>query len=55
MTERDKENKMLAPIDEDIREEFYKDNTEEEVEEIIKVVKESVERLRAMSPIYPGK
>ena len=31
-----------------------KDNTEEEVEEIIKVVKESVERLRAMSPIYPG-
>ena len=32
-----------------------KDNTEEEVEEIIRVVKESVERLRAMSPIYPGK
>ena len=31
-----------------------KDNTEEEVDEIIKVVKESVERLRAMSPIYPG-
>ena len=31
-----------------------KDNTEEEVEEIIKAVKESVERLRAMSPIYPG-
>lgn len=30
MTERDNENKMLAPIDEDIREEFYKDNTEEE-------------------------
>ena len=32
-----------------------KDNTEEEVDEIIRVVKESVERLRAMSPIYPGK
>ena len=31
-----------------------KDNTEDEVDEIIKVVKESVERLRAMSPIYPG-
>ena len=31
-----------------------KDNTEKEVDEIIKVVKESVERLRAMSPIYPG-
>ena len=31
-----------------------KDNTEEEVDEIIRVVKESVERLRAMSPIYPG-
>ena len=31
-----------------------KDNTEEEVEEIIKVVEESVARLRAMSPIYPG-
>ena len=30
------------------------DNTEEEVNEIIRVVKESVERLRAMSPIYPG-
>lgn len=30
------------------------DNTEEEVDEIIRVVKESVERLRAMSPIYPG-
>lgn len=32
-----------------------KDNTEEEIDEIIRVVKESVERLRAMSPIYPGK
>ncbi len=31
-----------------------KDNTEEEVDEIIKVVEESVARLRAMSPIYPG-
>lgn len=31
-----------------------KDNTEKEVDEIIRVVKESVERLRAMSPIYPG-
>lgn len=31
-----------------------KDNTEEEVDEIIRVVKESVERLRSMSPIYPG-
>lgn len=31
-----------------------KDNTEEEVDEVIRVVKESVERLRAMSPIYPG-
>ena len=28
--------------------------TEEEVDEIIRVVKESVGRLRAMSPIYPG-
>lgn len=32
-----------------------KDNTMEEVDEIISAVKESVERLRAMSPIYPGK
>ncbi len=31
-----------------------KDNTEEDVENIIKAVRESVERLRAMSPIYPG-
>lgn len=31
-----------------------KDNTEKEVDEIIRVVKESVERLRAMSPIYSG-
>lgn len=38
-----------------IRFSLSKDNTEEEVEEIIKAVKESVERLRAMSPIYPGK
>lgn len=30
------------------------DNTEEEVDRMIAVVKESVERLRAMSPIYPG-
>ena len=30
------------------------DNTEEEVDRMIEVVKESVERLRAMSPIYPG-
>ena len=29
-------------------------NTEEEVDRMIEVVKESVERLRAMSPIYPG-
>ena len=32
-----------------------KDNTEEEIDYIIESVKESVERLRAMSPIYPGK
>lgn len=32
-----------------------KDNTEAEVDEIIRVVKESVDRLRAMSPIYPGR
>lgn len=38
-----------------IRFSLSNDNTEEEVEEIIKAVKESVERLRAMSPIYPGK
>ena len=30
------------------------DNTEEEVDRMIEVVRESVERLRAMSPIYPG-
>lgn len=30
------------------------ENTEEEVDRMIEVVKESVERLRAMSPIYPG-
>ncbi len=32
-----------------------KDNTKEDVEAIINAVKESVERLRMMSPIYPGK
>ncbi len=31
-----------------------RDNTEEEVDRIIAVVKDSVERLRMMSPIYPG-
>ncbi len=31
------------------------DNTEEDVDRIIEVVRESVERLRAMSPIYPAK
>lgn len=31
------------------------DNTEEDVEAIIAAVRESVERLRAMSPIYPAK
>ncbi len=30
------------------------DNTEEEVDRMIAVVKDSVERLRMMSPIYPG-
>lgn len=32
-----------------------KDNTESDVDAIITAVKESVERLRMMSPIYPGK
>ena len=31
------------------------DNTEADVDYIIGAVRESVERLRAMSPIYPGK
>ena len=31
------------------------DNTEADVDYIIGAVRESVERLREMSPIYPGK